>query len=153
MIKAWMIFALAGIGALIALWAVMKPILDDNKVRGKILNFSGGMKNYYFLPEAGEAETLAALAELPEQEAVDFSFSPETATVTFRKDNVEADYRLSFPTRDGKTGLCVSRVAEEREQGTIPYLVNAFFINNLHAKPIDYRRFENFFYGEKSDEA
>ena len=28
MIKGWMIFVLAGIGALIAFWAVMKPILE-----------------------------------------------------------------------------------------------------------------------------
>jgi hypothetical protein len=153
MIKGWMIFALAGIGALLAFWAVMKPILDDNKVRGKVLNFSEGMKDYYFLPEAGEAETLAALAALPEQQVVDFSFCPETATITFRRDNVEADYRLSFPTAEGKTGLRVSRVAEEREPGNIPYLVNAFFIKNLRAKPVDYRRFEAMFSGEKSDEA
>ena len=151
MIKGWMLFVLAGIGALFAVWAIMKPILDDNKIRGKVLNFSEGMKDYYFLPEAGEAETLAALAELPEQKVLDYSFSPETATITFRKDNVAADYRLSFPTAEGKTGLRVSRVAEEREQGNIPYLVNAFFIKNLRAKPMDYRRFEAMFSAEEAD--
>ena len=153
MIKGWMIFALAGIGALIAFWAVMKPILDDNKIRGRILNFSEGMKDYYFLAEAGEEETLAALCSLPERQVVDYSFSPETATITFRRDNVEADYRLSFLRAEGKTGLRVSRVAEEREQGNIPYLVNAFFIRNLRVKPVDYRRFESMFSGENGDEA
>lgn len=147
------IVIIAVIGALMAFWAVMKPIIDDNKVRGKVLNFSEGMKNYFFLPEAGEAETVAALACLPEQQVVDYSFCPETATITFRRGSVEADYRLSFPTAEGKTGLRVSRVAEEREPGNIPYLVNAFFIKNLRAKPIDYRRFESLFCGENSDEA
>ena len=54
---------------------------------------------------------------------------------------------------EGKTGLRVSRVAEEREQGNIPYLVNALFIRNLQVKPVDYRRFESMFSGENGDEA
>ena len=38
----------AVIGLLLAFWATMKPIMDDSRIRGKVLNFDQGMKNYYF---------------------------------------------------------------------------------------------------------
>ena len=134
------IFAI--IGALMAFWAAMKPIMDDSKIRNKVLNFDEGMRHYYFLLETGENETEAALAEPLEQAAVEYSFRPEDGVITFRRENVEADYRLRFFTAEGKTYLCVGRVAEEREKGNIPYLVNAFFIINLHAKPVDFRKIQ-----------
>ena len=49
------LFIIAAVGALFTVWIVMKPILDDNRVRGKVLNFSEGMKDYYFLLEIGRA--------------------------------------------------------------------------------------------------
>ena len=58
---------------------------------------------------------------------------------------MEADYRLHFCENEGKSYLRVSRIAEEREKGNIPYLVNAFFIRDLHAKPVDCRQFEALF--------
>ena len=45
------LFIIAAVGALFAVWIAFKPIMDDNRIRGKILNFSEGMKEYYFLLE------------------------------------------------------------------------------------------------------
>ena len=141
----YMLFILAAVGALFAFWVVMKPILDDNRVRGKVLNFNEGMKEYYFLLEQGKEETEAALAGQQVQSALEYSFAPEEETVRFRKDSVEADYRLRFYEDQGKHYLCVSRVAAEREKGNIPYLVNAFFIKGLNASPVDCRAFRSLF--------
>ena len=76
---------------------------------------------------------------------LDYDYLPEEQCIRFRKDNVEADYRLCFLEAGEKTYLAVSRIAEEREKGNIPYLVNAFFIKNLFAKPVEYRKFEALF--------
>lgn len=138
------IVIIAIIGALMAFWATVKPIMDDQRIRKKVLNFDEGMRNYYFLLESGEEQTMAALAGLPEQKVVDYSL-PEAHVVRFEKEGVEADYRLRFCAAGDKTCLCVSRVAAEREQGNIPYLVNAFFIMNLRAQPVDYRKGQNLF--------
>lgn len=139
------LFIIAAVGALFAVWIVFKPIMDDNRVRGRILNFSEGMKDYFFLLETGKAETEAALAgELP-QAVLDYSYLPEEQRIRFRKDDVEADYRLRFHEAGEKSYLAVSRIAEEREKGNIPYLVNAFFIKNLRARPVEYRQFEALF--------
>ena len=145
------IVIIAVIGALMAFWAVMKPIMDDNKIRNKVINFDEGMRNYYFLLESAESETAAALAEPLEQKVVDYSFRPEDGLIQFRRESVEADYRLRFFTAEGKTYLSVGRVAAEREKGNIPYLVNAFFIKNLRAKPVDYRQFQALFGEGKGD--
>ncbi len=145
------IVIIAAAGALMAFWAVMKPIMDDNKIRNKVLNFSEGMKNYYFLLEGSEEELTAALAGQPEQKVLDYSFQPESGTIRFRRESVEADYRLSFYTSEGKSYLRAARVAEEREKGNIPYLVNAFFIKNFRAKPIDFRKFEALFPEEREN--
>ena len=139
------LFIIAAVGALFTLWIVMKPILDDNRVRGKVLNFSEGMKDYFFQTETGKEETEEALAGPLEQAAVEYTYLPEEQLIRFRKDNVEADYRLHFYEAGGKYYLAVSRVAEEREKGNIPYLVNAFFIKNLGAKPVEYQKFESLF--------
>ena len=141
----YMLFILAAVGALFAFWLVMKPILDDNRVRGKVLNFSEGMKEYYFLLEQGKEETEAALTGQQMQTALEYSFSPEEESIRFRKDSEEADYRLRFCEDGGKNYLSVSRVAEEREKGNIPYLVNAFFIKGLNAAPVDCRAFRSLF--------
>ena len=136
---------IAVIGVVLAVQAVMKPILDDEKVRGKVLNFSEGMRDYHFLLAAGKEETEAALAEPLEQEVVAYRFLPESGSIRFSRENTEADYALRFYERDGKHYLRVTRVAEEREKGNIPYLVNAFFVKNLRAKPVDYRQFRALF--------
>ena len=136
---------LAVIGVVMAMLAIMKPIMDDEKVRGKVLNFSEGMRDYYFLLSGSRAQTEEALAGPMEETSVAYSFLPEEEIVRFRKENVEADYRLRFFESEGKTYLRVSRIAEEREKGNIPYLVNAFFIKDLHAKPVDCRQFEALF--------
>lgn len=136
---------LAIVGVVIAMLSVMKPIMDDEKVRGKVLNFSEGMRDYYFLLSGSRAQTEEALAGPMEGTAVAYSYLPEEESVRFRKENVEADYRLRFFESGGKTYLRVSRVAEEREKGNIPYLVNAFFIKDLQAKPVDCRQFEALF--------
>ena len=143
--KTTILFIIAALGALMAFWAVMKPIMDDNKIRGKVLNFSEGMRDYYFMLDGGRAQTEEALSGTLPQAAVDYSFLSEEESIRFRKDNVEADYRLHFCENEGKSYLRVSRIAEEREKGNIPYLVNAFFIKNLRAKPVDYRKFEALF--------
>ena len=135
---------LAVCGVVMAMFAIMKPIMDDEKVRGKVLNFSEGMRDYYFLLAGSRAQTEEALAAPMEGTSVAYSYLPEES-VRFRKENVEADYRLRFFESEGKTYLRVSRVAEEREKGNIPYLVNAFFIRDLHAKPVDCRQFEALF--------
>ncbi len=139
------LFIIAAVGALLAVWIVMKPILDDNRVRGKVLNFSEGMKDYYFLLENGKEETEEELAGPIEQPALDYSFLPEEQLIRFCRDGVEADYRLRFLEAEGKHYLAVSRIAEEREKGNIPYLVNAFFIKNLRARPVEYQKFEGLF--------
>ena len=139
------LFIIAAVGALFTLWIVMKPILDDNRIRGKVLNFSEGMKDYFFQTETGKEETEEALAGPLEQAAVEYTYLPEEQLLRFRKDNVEADYRLRFYEDQGKHYLCVSRVAAEREKGNIPYLVNAFFIKGLNASPVDCRAFRSLF--------
>ena len=139
---------IAVVGALMAFWAVMKPIMDDNKIRNKVLNFSEGMRN---LLEGSEEELLAALAGPMEQNVLDYSFQPESGSIRFRRESVEADYRLDFRSAEGKTYLRASRMAEEREKGNIPYLVNAFFIKNFRAKPVDYRQFLALFPEESGD--
>ena len=143
--SALVLFIIAAVGALLAVWVVFKPIMDDNRLRGKILNFSEGMKEYYFLLEQGKEETEAALAGLPAQDVLDYDYLPEEQCIRFRKDNVEADYRLRFREAGDKNYLAVSRIAEERDKGNIPYLVNAFFIRNLRARPVEYRQFEALF--------
>ena len=67
-----------------------------------------------------------------------------------RADKSTRAARGSHPTRRAArssqdSALRVSRAAEEREKGNIPYLVNAFFIRDLHAKPVDCRQFEALF--------
>ena len=136
---------LAVCGVVMAMFAIMKPIMDDEKVRGKVLNFSEGMRDYYFLLAGSRAQTEEALAAPMEGTSVAYSYLPEEESIRFRKENVEAEYRLRFFESEGKTYLRVSRVAEEREKGNIPYLVNAFFIRDLHAKPVDCRQFEALF--------
>ena len=120
-------------------------MMDDMKIRQRVLNFDEGMKNYYFLPAQGEEELLAALAEPPALKGTALSFRAEERELVLSREGVEAAYRLGFGTDEGRTCLRVSRVAEEREQGTIPYLINALFIRELGAKPIDYRKGEEFF--------
>lgn len=142
------LFILAFIGILMAVLSAVKPILDDSRIRGKILNFSEGMKEYFFLLEQGKEETEEALAGPLEQSVLAYTYLPEEETIRFRRDNVEADYRLRFCEDGGKNYLSVSRVAEEREKGNIPYLVNAFFIKNLRAKPVEYRKFQAMFEDE-----
>ena len=139
------IVIIASVGAVMAFWAVMKPIMDDNKIRNKVLNFSEGMRNYYFLLEGSGEELAAALSGPLEQNVLNYSFQPENGIIRFRKENTEADYRLTFFEAEGKSYLRAARVAEEREKGNIPYLVNAFFIKNFHAKPVDFRKFEALF--------
>lgn len=139
------IVIIASVGAVMAFWAVMKPIMDDNKIRNKVLNFSEGMRNYYFLLEGSGEELAAALSGPLEQNVLNYSFQPENGIIRFRKENTEADYRLTFFKAEGKSYLRAARVAEEREKGNIPYLVNAFFIKNFHAKPVDFRKFEALF--------
>ena len=136
---------LAVCGVVMAMFAIMKPIMDDEKVRGTVLNFSEGMRDYYFLLAGSRAQTEEALAGPMEGTSVAYSYLPEEESVRFRKENVEADYRLRFFESEGKTYLRVSRVAEEREKGNIPYLINAFFIRDLHARPVDCRQFEALF--------
>ena len=58
----YMLFILAAVGALFAFCIAMKPMIDDNRVRGKVLNFSEGMKEYYLLLEQDREKTEAALA-------------------------------------------------------------------------------------------
>ena len=145
------IVIIAVAGALMAFWAVMKPIVDDNKIRGKVLNFDEGMRHYYFLLEGTEAETEAALAAQPEQKVLDYSYRPEEGLIRFARENTEADYRLRFFSAEGKSYLSVGRVAEEREKGNIPYLVNAFFIKNFRAKPVDFRQFQALFDEDAAD--
>ena len=136
---------LAVCGVVMAMFAIMKPIMDDEKVRGKVLNFSEGMRDYYFLLAGTRAQTEEALAGPLDQTALYYTYLPEEESVRFRKENVEADYRLRFFESEGKTYLRVSRVAEEREKGNSPYLVNAVVIRDLHAKPVDCRQFEALF--------
>ena len=133
------------VGVVIAMLAVMKPIMDDYQIRKKVLNFDEGMRTYYFVLPGTEAELLSALSSLPEQKVVEYSYPAGEGIIRFRRENVEADYRLRFYTDAGKTYLSVRREAEEREQGNIPYLVNAFFIKNLRAEPVDFRKFQSLF--------
>ena len=136
----YMLFILAAVGALFAFCIAMKPMIDENRVRGKVLNFSEGMKEYYLLLEQDREKTEAALAGQQVQSALEYRFLPEEETLRFSREGTEADYRLRFYEDDeGKHYLCVSRVAEEREKGNIPYLVNAFFIKGLNASPVDCR--------------
>ena len=140
-----LLIGIAIVGVLLAVWATLKPIMDDNKVRGKVLNFDEGMKNYYFLlPESGE-RLLDALRAQPEQKTLDYSLLPQEERIRFRLNGVEAEYRLRFAERDGKSVLQLSRTAAEREKGSIPYLVNAFFIRNFEAKPLPYQQAETLF--------
>ena len=140
-----LLIGIAIVGVLLAVWATLKPIMDDNKVRGKVMNFDEGMKNYYYLlPESGE-RLLAALQERPGQTELDYSLLPQEERIRFRLNGVEAEYRLRFAERDGKSVLQLSRTAAEREKGSIPYLVNAFFIRNFEAKPLPYQQAETLF--------
>ncbi len=133
------------VGVVIAMLAVMKPIMDDYQIRKKVLNFDEGMRCYYFLLPGTEEELLSALPALPEQKVVEYSYPAGEGVIRFRRENVEADYLLRFYTDAGRTYLCVSRAAEEREPGNIPYLINAFFIKNLRAEPVDFRKFMSLF--------
>ena len=136
---------IAVVGVAMAMWSVMKPIMDDEKVRKKVLNFSNGMRDYYYQLADDRMQLEEALAGSTEQTAVEYSFLPEEELLRFRRSGVEADYRLRFREHDGKDYLCVTRVAEAREKGDIPYLINAFFIGNFGAKPVDYRQFQALF--------
>ncbi len=134
---------LAVIGIVMAMLSVMKPIMEDNKIRGKVLNFDEGMRHYYFKLASDEAALRRSLAsDEPKPLACRFD---GTDLITFQKENVEAVYRLRFCEKEGQSWLSVSRVAEEREQGSIPYLVNAFFIKGFAAKPVDYRQAQAMF--------
>lgn len=135
---------LAAIGALLALVYSLKPFIDDNRVRGKVLNFDEGMRHYFFrLPNGAEA--LRAALEQQQAAPLDYRYDASSGTVTFARENVEAAYRLDFYEHAGQSGLRVGRVAEEREKGPLPYLVNAFFITGFGAKPVDFRKFPAMF--------
>ena len=136
---------LAVVGVVMAMREIMNPLMGGERVRAKGLNVSEGMRDYYFLLAGTRAQTEEALAGPLDQTVLDYTYLPEEESVRFRKESVEADYRLRFFEAEGKTYLRVSRAAEEREKGNIPYLVNAFFIKNLRAKPVDCRQFEAMF--------
>lgn len=133
------LIVLAVVGILIAFWATMKPILDDNRVRGKVLNFDEGMKHYYFLLPGGAERLLDELRTPTETKPLDCRLLSDEL-IRFSKENVEADYRLRFA--EGESGVClqIGRVAAEREKGNIPYLINTLLIRGFGAKPVDYRR-------------
>ena len=129
----------AVIGILIAFWATMKPILDDNKVRGKVLNFDEGMKHYYYLLPGSAERLLEALRTPPETKALDYRLLSDEQ-IRFSREGVEADYRLRFAEGENGVFLQLGRIAAERENGNIPYLINALLIRGFGAKPADYRR-------------
>ena len=139
---------LAVIGLLLGFWAAMKPILDDSRIRGKVLNFDQGMKNYYFLLPGSAEQTREALHTPPEPKALDYSL-PEEDLIRFFRDGVTADYRLRFAEREGRSYLRLGRVAQEREKGNIPYLINALLVRNIGAKVVDYRTAESIFAEEE----
>lgn len=129
---------IALVGAAAAFLASVKPIIDDSRIRGKILNFDEGMRHYFFLLPGDAEQLLAALRAQPEQETLAYSL-PQEDLIRFAYNGVEADYRIRFAEKDGKTVLCFGRVAEEREKGNLPYRINAFLIKQFGAKPLDYR--------------
>lgn len=138
----------AVIGILIAFWATMKPILNDNRVRGKVLNFDQGMKHYYYLLPGSAGELMEALRTPPGQNPLAYSLQPEEQ-IRFSDTEVQADYRLRFAEREGKSYLQLGRVAAEREKGNIPYLINALMIKGFGARAVDYREAEGLFAEEE----
>ena len=82
-------------GVVMAMLAIMKPIMDDEKVRGKVLNFSEGMRDYYFLLAGTRAQTEEALAgPLPRTTAEAIEALGKKNTVT----PVLASLSCAFPT-------------------------------------------------------
>ncbi len=138
----------AVIGLLLAFWATMKPIMDDSRIRGKVLNFDQGMKNYYFRLPGSEEQLREALRTPPETKPLDYSL-PTADQIRFFAGGTEADYRLCFAEAESGTWLRLSRVAAEREKGNIPYLINLLLIGSFGAKAVDYREAESIFTEEE----
>ena len=142
------LIGVAVVGILIAFWASMKPILNDNKVRGKVLNFDQGMKHFYFQLPGSDGELMEALRTPPEQKLLAYSLQQEDQ-IRFSAAEEQADYRLRFAEQEGKCYLQLGRVAEERENGNIPYLINELMIKGFGARAVDYRKVEALFTEEE----
>lgn len=135
---------LAVVGLLLACWSVMKPIFDDNKVRGKVLNFDEGMKHYFFR-FTGSADALRTALSEGREAPLSYEYDPEQERILFRLNGTEAAYALRFYENEGLCGLIVGREADEREKGNIPWLINAFFVRGFAGVPVDYRVFDELF--------
>ena len=124
----------------VALYFILKPVIEDRKVRNNITNSDSFMKHYWFVLDCDEYEALKQL-KLPNiYDPLEYTLDEEAQIIVFSHLGASMEHQFAFYVIENKTYLKVSRVSIELSN--IPYIINRFFVEKIGATPVDYNTVE-----------
>ena len=122
---------------------ILKPVYNDKKARGKVINFDSFLKNYSFVLDCSQNDAVYLLSKKNAKDTLNYTFRQSSMIIRFEYLNASIEYQLSFYIIDNKTYLEASQLHFMVEKSNIPFMINRFFIEKIGATPIDYHYFKS----------
>ena len=126
----------------IALFVILKPVINDRKVRNNVKNSDPLAQHYCFELKCNPQEAIRQLSIRNVMDEPQYTFDINSLVITFSHLNASIAHQLYFYTIENRTYLKVSRMNFLVERSNIHFMINRFFINKIDAVPVDYNYFE-----------
>ena len=127
----------------IVLFVILKPVINDKKVRNNVVNSDPLRQHYCFALNCNQQEAIRQLSIRNIKDIPEYTFDTDSLIITFSHLGASIDHQLCFYTFENRTYLKVSRIKFLHERSNIPLMINSFFVTKIGAIPADYTYFES----------
>lgn len=131
---------LVPITALIILYLVLAPSLQNEQVSGGTVNYDKLMQDYLFKSELSREELLCRLEHLPvsAKDKIRCSLDRDTMTLTFSHRGVSIPYTLTVQEREDGCTVRLHKNVPTGPKSNIPFYINGFMIEKIGAELLPY---------------
>ena len=126
-----------------AVLLILKPAMEDRKIRNNVMNSDSLTQHYCFLLGSNQSEAINQLSIRNEKDTLEYTFDADRLIMVFSHFGASIEHQLSFYVVGNMTYLKVSRVKFMHSKSNIPLMINRFFIEKIGAVPVDYSYFES----------
>lgn len=124
-----------------ALYLVLKPMLQHNKLLNGVVNYDTFMRKFVFRVELTKEELYAQLKMHNINDSLEYYLNDDYSVITFTRYNAKFPYKILIDECSGYIILKVEQIPLIMNKGIVPYCINDFFVKKFNAKPLQYGKY------------
>lgn len=123
----------------LALYLILKPMLQHQKILKGIVNYDALVKKYVFSIALKKEDFYAQLKIHNINDVLEYTLSDDCTVITFKMYNGKYPYKINVDTLNESIILKVEQIAVTSKPA---FYINEFFIKKFDAVPLEFEKYK-----------